>query len=194
MDLLTRTDIINILIRKFKFKTYLEIGVENGYNLANVECEYKLGVDPNVNTPAQIHLTSNEFFELNKKYFDIVFIDGLHTREQSMEDIANAMDVVKDDGIVVVHDCNPPEKRFQEGEPRDIDWTGEVWKTWVKLRGYDTNNMFVVDTDFGVGVIESRISETPVPEVQKLTYENLEKNRKEWLNLIEPIKFLKLFS
>lgn len=45
--MITRTEIINHLIRKYGYKTYLEIGVgDPRKNLCLIECEKKTGVDP----------------------------------------------------------------------------------------------------------------------------------------------------
>jgi hypothetical protein len=47
---MTRTEIINGLISKYNYKSYLEIGVNTpsqpGYNWIGVEIELKHGVDP----------------------------------------------------------------------------------------------------------------------------------------------------
>ena len=51
---MTRTEIINGLIEKYGYKSYLEIGVNTpaqpGYNWTGVNIETKHGVDPNVDT------------------------------------------------------------------------------------------------------------------------------------------------
>lgn len=43
---MTRTDIINFLIKHKKFKSYLEIGLDNGDNFKNIKCDLKESVDP----------------------------------------------------------------------------------------------------------------------------------------------------
>ena len=74
---MTRTELINGLIQKNNYTTYLEIGVNTpaqpGYNWVGVQIPVKHGVDPNVNTTYQ--MTSDEFFEkyVQQKY-DIIFI------------------------------------------------------------------------------------------------------------------------
>ena len=61
-----RTDIIQSLINKIDAKKYLEIGVSAGENFRDIKCETKVGVDPEPNTPATIHVTSDDFFKNNK--------------------------------------------------------------------------------------------------------------------------------
>ena len=69
-------------------------------------------------------------------------------------------------------------------------WCGDVWKTIVRLRSERRDlNIFVFDYDYGVGVItrgepEGMLSFTE-EEIDKMTYEDLEKNRKNFLNLKE---------
>jgi hypothetical protein len=77
-----RTDIINYLIERYNYNSYLEIGVQFPHsNYDKIEIQNKVGVEP---YPAQdllhkhiVELTSDMFFkslEDNVKY-DIIFID-----------------------------------------------------------------------------------------------------------------------
>jgi hypothetical protein len=52
-------------------------------------------------------------------------------------------------------------------------------------------SMFVVDTDWGVGVI-TKGSQVLFPKTKMLDYKLLDENRTELLNLISPEKFLTL--
>jgi len=40
-----RQHIINAFIQKFDYKSYLEIGIENGNHFKSINCKAKLGVD-----------------------------------------------------------------------------------------------------------------------------------------------------
>ena len=90
---LTRIQIINSLIKKNNYKTYLEIGVNTpaqpGYSHTSVEIDTKHGVDPNVDTTFK--MTSDDFFVQNKNSYDIVFVDGLHIFDQAHRDIVNSL-------------------------------------------------------------------------------------------------------
>ena len=91
---MNRVSIINSLIEKNNYKTYLEIGVRNPDDCLNhINCELKHGVDPGVegNYPVTFNMTSDEFFEINKSTYDIIFIDGLHIDEQVERDIINGL-------------------------------------------------------------------------------------------------------
>ena len=59
---MNRVSIINSLIEKNNYKTYLEIGVRNPDDCLNhINCELKYGVDPGVegNYPVTFNMTSD---------------------------------------------------------------------------------------------------------------------------------------
>jgi hypothetical protein len=188
-----RNDIVNFLIKKVNAKKYLEIGICNGFNFTSINCDYKVGVDPDSNTIATHHMTSDEFFRQNTEKFDIIFIDGLHYSEQVLRDIVNSLDVLNDNGYIVCHDMNPEKEEYQLIPPAfNQPWTGDCWKAFVTLRQISENlEMFVVNTDYGCGVIRKGIQKR-VKITESLTYQNLDKNRKEWLNLIEVEDFVRM--
>ena len=103
-----RFNIINNLIKKNKYKSYLEIGTQHGNAFRNIDIPYKICVDPDKQFEGLTHeMTSDEFFEQNKEMFDIIFVDGLHTEEQATIDIKNSLKVLNKNGSIIVHDCLP---------------------------------------------------------------------------------------
>jgi len=184
-----RTDIINYLIERYYYTTYLEIGVYDvNTNFNKIIASDKTGVDPNKAIDIEFKMTSDRFFEQNTKTFDIIFIDGDHHAMQAQRDIVNSLYVLNDGGTIVMHDCNPTEEAIQHVPPTQAgDWTGDVWKAFVRFRSEtDVYAAFVVDTDFGVGIIRESVKKiTPLMIKEPLIYRNLDENRKEWLNLIE---------
>jgi hypothetical protein len=187
-----RLDIINNLAKKINAKTYLEIGVFKGYVFNNVAVDHKCGVDPNPFCVATIYTTSDLFFKNNKETFDLIFIDGLHTKEQVFEDINNALGVLNSGGYIVCHDMNPDREILQK-VPRETDeWTGDCWKAWVDLRSSRSDlSMFVVDTDYGCGIISKGSQNTPKIDCD-INWNNFVKYRTTWLNLISVEKFMRL--
>lgn len=191
---MSRTELINHFIRKYKFKSYLEIGVEAGHNLNAVYCAKKVGVDPNPNSAATVNLTSDEFFKTNKDKWDVIFIDGLHLAEQVFKDVLNSLEVLTENGVILCHDCLPTHVNHQIREYDGVSaWTGDVWKGFVRLRAKDDMVMRTINTDWGCGII-TKGKQTPliVPE-SELTYENFEKNKQEWMNVISVEEVLKLY-
>lgn len=192
-----RTDIINKYIDKYQYKTYLEIGVGNGNNFENIKCMNKISVDPNdeyVNTTFRI--TSDDFFKLiqpklNSKY-DIIFIDGLHECEQVKRDILNSINYLNANGTIIMHDCNPPTEAHQIVPRIQSDWNGDVWKAFVFYKMKYDWEMFVIDTDWGCGVVrlnEESIFSKKCELIGELNYNFLNKNRNQLLKLITVDKF-----
>ena len=209
-----RYHVINDLINRFGYKSYLEIGISVGKTWRNVECEKKVGVEPNpIVDDERIFIgTSDSYFALhytgtrdedapdNEERFDLIFIDGLHLADQVIRDIEHSLDRLNPGGTIVVHDCNPPTE--EHGAPRPMIWRqqghsvwcGTVWQGWVNFR-MRSQYMFscTVDCDFGVGIIRPGDPSLCAP-VQKppypLTWEYFDANRDTLLNLILDYKTL----
>ena len=100
-----RIAFINKAVTKFKNCKYLEIGCETNVCFNSISTEYKIGIDPN--SGGTIRTTSDEFFEKNTNFFDVIFIDGLHTYEQTRKDIVNSLKFLNQDGYIFLHDLIP---------------------------------------------------------------------------------------
>ena len=158
--MMKRFDIINYLIEKNNYKSFLEIGTQEHINISNITIEKKISVDPDPYVNASFIMTSDDFFKQNKEKFDIIFVDGLHHSDFTYRDIINSLKILNLGGCVVVHDVLPTslesqliplEKTLLTGSGI---WEGDVWKAWIKLKAEKGNlNMEVVDTDHGCGII-----------------------------------------
>jgi hypothetical protein len=170
----TRTQLIQYLIDKHQYKTYLEIGVFKGYNFRDININKKEWVDPTPRTKDRTNghiMTSDVFFNTKEKTsWDIIFIDGLHTEEQSTKDLNNSLNHLNFNGCVILHDCNPPDVRYES-----FNLCGTVWKTIVKFRKRDDLLVRVIDIDFGCGYVK---------KLYDYKYDMIDKNKKEMLNLI----------
>lgn len=197
-----KDEIINQLFNKFDFlEKYLEIGTSNGYNFLRINAPYKIGIDPDPGSearycghpeppivPGSLPFTSDEFFKRNEDKFDVIFIDGLHEEEQAYRDIQNACDCLKQGGFIVVHDCLPPNEGAQIVPRQQIQWTGNTWKAFTRFRNESYWPSFVIDTDYGVGIIRNdcRADETEMPFLKsdkELTWQNFCKHKERWLNI-----------
>jgi hypothetical protein len=200
-----RTDVINFLLAYLKRDTtYMEIGVRNpDDNYAHIQSKVKYSVDPGLefkSNPVDFKVTSDAFFEQLDKgeilstdiRFDVIFIDGLHTAEQVNKDIENSMKYLKEDGFLVLHDCNPltewhaREDYAYTHSPASWCWNGTVWKAYLNWRSKDNIQSCCIDTDWGVGIL-SKVH--PLGKSKKndnvfYEYASLSANRKEQLNLI----------
>lgn len=189
---MNRTDIINLLASKIAAKSYLEIGIDNGENFKKIAVSQKISVDPNQQSPAIYHLTSDEYFEKHNDKFDLIFIDGLHISEQVTRDINNSLHHLNEGGYIVCHDCNPPTEQHQIVPFQGGGWNGDVWKAIVKLRASNSDvDVYTVDTDHGCSVVTRGKSQL-LNLSEELTYYNFDKNRKLWLNLISEQEFINI--
>lgn len=183
-----RTDILNMLILSNGYKSYLEIGVRDARNFKGVVAVEKDGVDPagNCNYP----ITSDAFFKQLSpaKLYDLIFIDGLHLKDQVLRDVYNSLHHLSAGGTIVMHDCNPVSQKAASPIQRAGAWNGTVWEAWAELRMSRSDlEMCVVNTDHGCGIIR-RGSQITIP-VEKIEYSLLENNRKSLLNLISVAEF-----
>lgn len=204
-----RTAIINHLAKKISAKSYLEIGVRmHCHNYDKINIQHKIGVDPcfeAFDREPTFKLKSDDFFAKNTQIFDIIFVDGLHEFKQVERDINNSLKFLNEDGFIVCHDINPTVeyRQFTLDNPKRVEfvkkhkdalWNGDCWKAFVKIRTERSDIiMHTVDTDFGCGIISRGKQELLDIKQQDLNYHNLNKNRKEWLNLISVDEFLNLY-
>jgi hypothetical protein len=128
-----RSTLIQAIIKKKKYRNYLEIGCQYGMSFLPTVCKNKIAVDPSFNIPLKRKLkwllknrtnihnryfeeTSDDFFakrknELKKRgQLDIVLVDGLHTFEAALKDVLNSLHYLQQDGIIIMHDSFPPHK------------------------------------------------------------------------------------
>lgn len=181
-----RNAIINHLIYKNNFRSYLEIGVYNCYHFSDVKIDNKIGVDPYPDLNNNVYkkfanqiciMTSETFFtNLDKKTkFDIIFIDGCLLEDNIYNDISSSIEHLNLNGCIIVHDCNPPSEFFQRDDYEkrhnnniikwnmkkysDRNWNGKTWKAIIKLRKMRHDlEIYVIDTDWGVGIIKFGMS------------------------------------
>jgi hypothetical protein len=216
--MLNRWDIINLLIEKYHYQSYLEIGTYADECLAKVNCANKVGVDPapiqhnEKNSGSFYLMSSDEYFHLHNAYelsgYDIIFIDGLHEREQVRRDILNSLDVLNESGTIIVHDCLPvkEEEQHYPNVHNCYSWNGNVWKGFLDTRQEITGiKSWVVDTDWGCGIIQRGKSifipsfyaqshiQSIVPN-EIMIFENFQKYKKEWMNIITIEEFYKIFD
>lgn len=200
---MNRIEIINGLIAKNNYKNYLEIGVQAGDCFRAINCENKIGVDPDNGSAATHKMTSDDFFTKlfakpnwikqgakTSKMFDIIFIDGLHHADQVEKDILNSLKALKEGGTIVMHDCLPTSKRMQEIPLQEQnEWTGNVWRAFLKMRlTREDLEMCVVNCDWGCGVIRPGKQEL-VKIGYEPTYEDFVVHKQNWMNVISPEQF-----
>lgn len=190
-----RTTVINHLIKENNYKSYLEIGVHDKRNFNQIICDQKISVDPKKSSPGyyDFNITSDEFFEKNTQKFDVIFIDGLHTAEQVEKDIDNSLKILNVNGVVVIHDTNPPTEFHQmekqensKQTPAKSAWNGSVWKAIFLLRKSRKDLVFkTFSFDSGVTMIKFGDGEIIDLENKYFSFNIFDENRKKILNFID---------
>lgn len=195
---MTRTEIINFLINKHGYQSYLEIGLGDGGNFLKINCKEKTSVDPDPECFTMIpsfKMISNDFFTMNRKKYDIIFVDGLHTFEQTYIDIKNALMHLNENGIVLAHDTLPPTE-YHQREPEFYkigeEWNGTCWKAIAKLRIEEENlSICTIDTDWGVSLISlGTNNKFNIESNELLNYLFFSKNKLELMNVISVLEFI----
>jgi hypothetical protein len=223
-----RLFIVQTLMKQKKLNNYLEIGVFNGHIFFKVKSNFKIAVDPEFRFDfarkcgkalinpynffnKYVEKTSDDFFEQDAKHFlvkkkiDIALIDGMHEYAFALRDVENTLQYMSDDAVIIMHDCNPQTKQsaisFEEWKANGFVgvWNGDVWKTIVHLRSLRNDiDVFVLDCDFGLGIITKRKPENMLPfkqtEINNFTYDDLNNNRQQWLNLKPANYFYEFFG
>lgn len=227
---MNRIEVVQRALDERAKPVYLEIGVSNGIAFRRIAADEKIAVDPvfrlsgrsrrladaKAHATHYFEMTSEAFFAsqtafLAQRSIDVALIDGLHSYEQVVRDVENTLRYLRDDGVIVLHDCNPAtasigstatsyddfraRNRWQtilwlSGPP----WSGDVWKAIVHLRSTrDDLRIAVLKCDWGVGILrkgppESRLSYSAA-QIAALSYEDLAADRDRLLNLKPPEYF-----
>ena len=189
-----RWDLIKYLINKYNYIDYLEIGCDQDQLFSKIDIQNKVGVDPV--SGGNLRKTSDEFFKANNKKFDLVFIDGLHTYEQVKKDIINSLDCLKENGVVLVHDCMPDCMSKQAVPRYRMTWNGDVWKAIVDLRHNSNLNIYTCEIDQGIGIIKKE-KNTSILKIDKkikdLKFKDYYENYNKYLRVININEFKKMF-
>lgn len=194
-------------------ENFLAVKVPNKVGVDPIEpsCRLRGALSPSIR---YYRMTSEEFFEsvqaaAAELTFDLVFIDGLHVYEQVVFDLQGVRKLLSKKAVVVLQDCNPrtSAEGFRAGSYLEAKnacppgwngyWCGDVWKAFVQiLQENQQIPAAVLDCDFGLGVIvlpdgHYEIS-SPKPDLPKLSFQHLAANRVKLLNLVPPVRLLKL--
>jgi SAM-dependent methyltransferase len=226
---------IQELFKRTAFTNYLEIGCRTGASFLPIKAAKKTAVDPVFKVPMVQKLkwlfkepknlgnryfeeASDTFFERRKPYLqklgtlDVVLVDGLHSFRAALSDVLNALAYLRPDGIIVMHDCFPPNKiaalslddfeahyAKHRTDGRKGMWNGDVWKAIVYLRECHSNllDVCVIDTDSGLGIVRFKngngaqqldIDESVFARIDAMAYEDLMADHQNLLNL-KPVAY-----
>jgi hypothetical protein len=163
-------ELINYFAERFGFGRYLEIGVQAGVTFNAVRIASKTAVDPAFAIARDrldgesFKMTSDAFFDqYPDAAFDFVFIDGLHTFEQSLRDFTRSLFRIPRTGLILIDDCFPSDyyaslrsfeactnAKTSEKYP-DRSWMGDVFKTILVIHDYfDSVSFAYIEGTLGV--------------------------------------------
>ena len=178
---MNRTNTIKYAIETFGYKRYLELGCENNNNFNQIKCDYKVGVD--MIKGGTHRMSTDDFFASNNETFDVIFIDACHHHDQVYKDFDNSLKVLEKGGMIIMHDCNPHNERYESQ-----DRCGTVWRVMVRhIRSNQELDSIVGDYDHGVGIVKVRKNTNALnidKSMNDLCYTDLVNNRKNWLKLL----------
>ena len=165
-----RWDLIQNIIDKKRYDNYLEIGCDKDQSFSKIKVKNKIGVDPV--SGGNIRSTSDQFFSSNTSKFDIIFIDGLHHYEQVIKDVNNSLQILNDNGFILLHDCLPRSIAHQAIPRYRGSWNGDVWKALVELRTRSDLDTYTCQIDFGVGIVQKK-KNTEILSIEKKNFKRL---------------------
>ncbi|MCG6154359.1 class I SAM-dependent methyltransferase [Rubinisphaera margarita] len=187
-----RTRLMNEIIRRKSYRSYLEIGCGNNQHFSNIDAVRKIGVDPRQGGTHR--MSSDDFFATNREIFDLVFIDGLHLDEQVTRDIHNSLSVLKSNGLILVHDCLPQSREQQERIRTTGSWMGDVWKAIVRLRQRHDLDVAVLKDCCGIGAILPRSNSNLLETIPELTWDVFVGERDHLLRILNPDEFFQFIQ
>ncbi len=136
--------------------------------------------------------------------FDLVFIDPFHTYDSSLRDIEYGLRLAKNDGVVLIHDCSPPNAACAAPDPIEGDWCGLTFAAYLDIvLSSGEFHYCTIDSDFGCGIIskDDRLAQIPVAHCtadigrqwrmlnMSRRYSFLAQHRSQLLHLVSPDEF-----
>jgi capsular polysaccharide biosynthesis protein len=199
----SRADVVQAFLSLWPSPRYLEIGVARGATFHAVEAAAKVAVDPQFrfdteraraeHPNAAYHaVTSDAYFgQLARPgdRFEVIYLDGLHTVDQTLRDLTNALDLLAPDGVIVVDDVVPSSysaslpdyeevKALRAAVEREqsMAWMGDVYRLVFMVQSFFQNLSYrTVADNHGQLVLwrgrRAYVPERRIEDVARLPYE-----------------------
>lgn len=171
----SRKKVIQTFLNFYSKPTYLEVGVSKGLTFHSVTAHKKIAVDPkfifDVHEAKRLsgaehteyhEVTSDHYFgnvaRADEK-FHVIFLDGLHTFEQTLRDLINALNCIHADGIIIIDDVLPtsyhaslPDQRISVAvrshlKDNDPSWMGDVYKLVFFVQSFFQQHSYATTSD-----------------------------------------------
>jgi hypothetical protein len=175
---LAKHEIALLLGRRYNLTTYLEVGtpstggffhcVDGRQFKRRARLMYRRPLGFSDGSPIHFSTAAESSEELFAELmaagerFDLVFVDPWHTYAASLRDIVFALQLVKHEGLVLVHDCSPPSAETAAPLQQPGDWCGVTFAAFLDVVLFNHGVHYAtVDSDYGCGII----SKVPRPEL-----------------------------
>ena len=162
-------DFIVQLVRVLKPQKYLEIGIYRA-GLINrliplIPEITAVDVDPesgkfieSSNNVEFVNLNSQEFWKTNPvNDYDLIFIDGNHSREVVLDDFHGALRSIKAEGVILFHDTYPLDKEATNPARCDTGYLA------IEMLSHQTNEfeMMTIPVHPGLTLVRKRSRQVP---------------------------------
>ena len=221
MFLTERYERLNALAQINSASTYLEIGVFQGETLKKVNVPLKIAVDPkfmfdyqSITNPSSrfYQLTSDIFFDQKAgeyESFDLIYLDGLHSFEQTYRDFLNSIKFSNEKTIWLIDDTCPVSwlsslrnhklVKIIYGllNAKNRTWMGDVFKTIFAIHDQHLEMNYATFTGHGQTAIwfEERESLVKVDglikPIDKLSYSDFEQHKEVYMNMASSEEIIK---
>ncbi len=187
-----RNERLNKLASINQSSRYLEIGVSKGFTFNAIEIDYKVAVDPKFKFDVEkyasdqivfLEVSSDNFFKSHAKEFesfDLIYLDGLHTFEQTFRDFCASLALGHSKTIWLIDDTCPGSyaqaqsslqrsrqiKKF--ARQKDSSWMGDVFKVVAAIHDFFPQYSFATFPDHGQTVVWKKSREDFEPKWNSL--------------------------
>ncbi|WP_134767360.1 class I SAM-dependent methyltransferase [Nocardioides sp. 1609] len=199
-----RARVVNRLMAMYDEPRYLEIGVCSGRTFDRARAATKVAVDPafefDPSDPARVvagteyhQVTSDEYFGTvvaPDRQFDVIFLDGLHTVEQTLRDLTNALHHLQPRGVVVIDDVRPsshlaaiPDRQLFFAVRNRLgttaqDWMGDVFRLVLAIETFFQQLSYAtVEDNHGQAIVwrkrRASVPDRALAAVGRWTFEEL---------------------
>jgi len=200
-----RAQVIRRLVAHYDQPRYLEVGVCEGRTFDRVPAAVKVAVDPEFRfdhtAPERLvpgtsyhEITSDEYFGTvvdSGARFDVIYLDGLHTVEQTLRDLLNALPYLQPQGVLVIDDVRPPtalaaipdrqeffDVRAAQGRDDEKAWMGDVFRLVYFIESFCQQLSFrVIANNHGQAVVwrhrRPKVPQRGLAEVGAMSFEAL---------------------
>ena len=214
---MTHPERLNALARINAARSYLEIGVNKGGTFLCIETPRRVAFDPNFLFDTQSHKSeATSFYEVTsdvyfseiaspQDQFDLIFLDGLHTFEQTFRDFCASLSHSHQKTIWVIDDTNPvswaaaARKQRQLSarvvrrllRDRRLHWMGDVFKVVFAIHDFFPQFSYATFCEHGQTVVRHQTREQFLPswdslaKITRLNYWDFLDARDSHLNIMQ---------